>query len=46
MGNCMPSESFKTTNRNKALHLSFPDFFGQSVTKIVGKTAIWTILCF
>ena len=28
------------------LHLNFSDFFRQSVTKIMGKTAIWAISCF
>ena len=45
MGNGMPSKSFKTTNR-KILHLSLLVFFRQSVTKTLGKTAIWTVSCF
>ena len=45
MGNCLPSNWFKTTNC-KILHLNFSDFFRQSVTKLIGKTAIWEISCF
>ena len=45
MGNCLPSKGFKTTN-HKILHLNFSDFFRQSVTKIMGKTALWAISCF
>ena len=45
MGKCMPSKRFKTTN-NKMPHLIFADFFRQSVTKNMGKTATWTIFCF
>ena len=41
----MPSIWFKKSN-SKILHLKFCRFFRQSVTKIMGKTAIWTILCF
>ena len=41
----MPSIWFKTSN-SKIPHLKFCRFFRQSVTKIMGKTAIWTILCF
>ena len=41
----MPSKLFKTTNC-KTIQLSFSDFCRQSMTKIMGKTAIWTILCF
>ena len=44
MGNCLPSKWFKTTNC-KILHLNFSDFFRQSVTKILGKTAILAISC-
>ena len=36
---------FKTTNY-KILHLNFSDFFRQSVTEVMGKTAILTISCF
>ena len=45
MGNCMPSKCFKTTDC-KIAHLNFSDFFRQSVTKIMGKTAVWTFSCF
>ena len=45
MANCMPSKSFKTNNR-KILHVSLSVFFRQSMIKIMGKTAIWTFLCF
>ena len=45
MGKYMPSKSFKTTNC-KIPHLRLPDFFRQSLTKIMGKTAIRTISCF
>ena len=45
MGKYMPSILFKKS-RGKISHLKFWIFFGQSVTKIMGKTAIWTILCF
>ena len=45
MGNCMPSNSFKTTN-SEIPQLKFSDFFRESVTKIMGKTAFWTISCF
>ena len=45
MGNIMPSRSFKMTNC-KILHLRFSNFFRQSVTKIMGKTAIRDISCF
>ena len=41
----MPSRWFETTNC-KILHLRFSDFFRQSVTKIMGKTAIRAISCF
>ena len=41
----MPSIWFKISN-SKILHLKFCRFFRQSVTKIMGKTAIWTIMCF
>ena len=41
----MPSIWFKISN-SKIPHLKFCRFFRQSVTKIMGKTAIWTILCF
>ena len=43
MGKHMPSTWFKMSNC-KIPHLSFCRFFRQSVTKIMGKTAIWTIL--
>ena len=33
-------------SNSKIPHLKFYRFFRQSVTKIMGKTAIWTILCF
>ena len=36
----------KKKTKCKILHLNFSDFFRQSVTKIMGKTAIWAILCF
>ena len=45
MGNYMPSIGFKMSNC-KISHLQFCRFFRQTVTKIMGKTAIWTILCF
>ena len=45
MGNCLASKLFKTTNC-KRLHVNFSDFFRQSVTKIMGKTAIWAISYF
>ena len=45
MGKIMTSKRFKTTNC-KILHLRFPGFFRQSVTKIMGKTAIRTISYF
>ena len=41
----MPSIWFKMSN-GKIPHLKFCRFFRQSVTKIMGKIAIWTILCF
>ena len=41
----MPSIWFKISS-SKIPHLKFCRFFRQSVTKIMGKTAIWTILCF
>ena len=41
----MPSIWLKMSN-SKILHFKFYRFFRQSVTKIMGKTAIWTILCF
>ena len=41
----MPSIWFKMNNSKIPL-LKFCRFFRQSVTKIMGKTAIWTILCF
>ena len=41
----MPSKWFKRTNC-KILHSRFSDFFRQSVTKIMGKTAIRAISCF
>ena len=41
----MPSIWFKMSYR-KIPHLKFWRFFRQSVTKIMGKTGIWTILCF
>ena len=41
----MPSIWFKIS-KSKILHSKFCRFFRQSVTKIMGKTAIWTILCF
>ena len=45
MGKHMPWTWFKMNNC-KIPHLSFCRFFRQSVTKIMGKTAIWTILRF
>ena len=45
MGKYLPSIRFKMSN-SKIPHLKFCRFFRQSVTKIMGKTAIWTILCF
>ena len=45
MCNYVTSVSFKMSN-SKITHLKFCRFFRQSVTKIMGKTAIWTILCF
>ena len=44
MGNCLPSKWLKTTNC-KILHLNFLDFLQQSVTKIMGKTAVWAVSC-
>ena len=41
----MPSIWFKMSN-SKIPHLKFWRFFRQSMTKITGKTDIWTILCF
>ena len=41
MGKCMPSKSFKTT-KCKIIHLHFPDFFKQSLTKIMGKNCVST----
>ena len=41
----MPSTWFKMSNC-KIPHVQSCRFFRQSVTKIMGKTAIWTILCF
>ena len=41
----MPSIWFKMSNC-KIPHLKFCRFFRQSGTKIMGKTAIWRILCF
>ena len=41
----MPSTWFKMSNC-KIQHLKFCRFFRQLMTKIMGKTAIWTILCF
>ena len=41
----MPSVWFKMSN-GKILHLKLGIFFRPSVTKIMGKTAIWKILCF
>ena len=41
----MPSIRFKMSN-SKIPHLKFCRFVRQSVTEIMGKTAIWTILCF
>ena len=43
MGNCMPKKWFRMTNCEIA-HLSA--HFRQSVTKIMGKAAIWIISCF
>ena len=45
MCNCLASVRFKTTNC-KLVQLDFSDFSKQSVTKIMGKTASWEILCF
>ena len=38
-------KGFKTT-KCKVLRLNISDFFRQSVTKIIEKTAIWAISCF
>ena len=45
MGKYMTSIWFKISN-SKILYLNFCRFFKQSVSKIVEKTCIWTILCF
>ena len=44
MGKCMPSILLKMTN-SKIPHFKVCRFFRQSVTKIMGKTVIWTIFC-
>ena len=41
----MSSIWFEMSN-SKISHLKFCRFFRQSVREIMGKTAIWTILCF
>ena len=41
----MTSIWFKMSN-SKIPHLKFCRLFRQSVAKIMGKTSIWTILCF
>ena len=41
----MPSISRKMTS-SKIPHFKFYRFFRQSVTKIMGETAIWTVLSF
>ena len=41
----MSSIWFKMSN-SKIAHLKFCRFFRQSVREIIGKTTIWTILCF
>ena len=41
----MPSIWFKISN-SKIPHLKFCRCFRQSVGKLMGKTAIWKILCF
>ena len=45
MGKYMPSIWFKMRN-SKIAPLKFCIFLRQSLTKITGKTAIWTIVCF
>ena len=45
MGNCIPSFGLKMSNF-KIPYFKFCRFLRQSVTKIMGKTTIWTIYCF
>ena len=41
---CLQRDSKQSTVKHH--NWNFLDFFRQSVTKIVGKTTIWTIFCF
>ena len=45
MDKYMASISFKISN-SKTPHSTFCRLFRQSVTKILGKTGIWILLCF
>ena len=45
MGKCMTPIRLKMSN-SKIPHFNFCRFFRQLVTKIMGKTAIWTVFCF